>query len=243
MGMLLLLKVAEKHMGIARYCCLTGIKFIVFKHQMINYMKKNLLSFVAIASASILLSCNNSSDSTTTTDSITTTTPSDADGSVADTGSMATTSGMSATPLEGNDKEFVIKAASGGIMEVEAGNLAQQNAASQRVKDFASMMVRDHTKANDELSSLASAKGLTINKDSIMNAHKEHLDAMKKMTGKAFDDHYVDMMVKDHKKTIADFEKASNDAKDADLKSWAGKTLPVLQLHSDSAQALNKAKL
>jgi putative membrane protein len=53
----------------------------------------------------------------------------------------------------------------------------------------------------------------------------------------------MDMMVKDHNKTIADFQKASNDAKDADLKGWAGKTLPTLQMHLDSAQAINKAKM
>lgn len=210
-------------------------------------MKRNLLPLSAFALASVIIvSCNNSGDSTTTTDSSTTSTstPSvttDGTASTTDTSTMATSPAFSSTPLEGTDKNFVIKAASGGIMEVELGNLAQQNATNQRVKDFAAMMVRDHTKANDELASMASAKNLMVNKDSLMSAHKSHIDMMRKKTGAAFDKSYMDMMVSDHKKTIADFQNASNNAKDGDLKGWAGKTLPVLQLHADSAQAISQA--
>jgi predicted outer membrane protein len=75
---------------------------------------------------------------------------------------MDTTTTMSTNmaPLDKMDQDFVMKAASGGMMEVELGNMAQQNASSQRVKDFGSMMVRDHSKANDELMSFASRRNL-----------------------------------------------------------------------------------
>src|SRR5687768_18424506 len=49
------------------------------------------------------------------------------------------------------DTEFAVKAADGGMLEVELGKLAQTNAASPEVKKFAQMMVDEHTKANDEL--------------------------------------------------------------------------------------------
>lgn len=128
----------------------------------------------------------------------------------------------------------------GGMEEVEGGNIAQQNGMNPRVKDFGSMMVRDHSKANDELKSLASTKGLTL--PSALPADKmKHLDGMRKMTGKSFDSHYISMMVNDHKTDIAEFEKASKDAKDPDLKAWAAKTLPTLKTHLDSAQAINKS--
>ena len=144
------------------------------------------------------------------------------------------------TPLESTDVDFVMKAAEGGIMEVEAGNIAQQNAANERVKAFGTMMVRDHTNANNELKGMVSTRGVMIPEDSIRMKHKDHLESMQKMKGKSFDNHYMSMMVTDHKKTLDDFEKAANNLKDADLKAWAAKTLPILKMHHDSATAINK---
>ena len=60
------------------------------------------------------------------------------------------------------------------------------------------------------------------------------------MTGKNFDKDFMNMMVKDHKATIDDFEKASKNTKDPDVKAWVDKTLPTLRMHLDSAKAIQK---
>jgi len=132
-----------------------------------------------------------------------------------------------------------MEAAVGGLMEVQAGQLAQQNAQSERVKDFGSMMVTDHSKANDELKSYASGHGINL-PDSLPKDKQKHLDAMKTMKGAEFDKHYVSMMVEDHQKDVAKFKKESTSANDVQLKTWAGSTLPVLQKHLDSIQAIKK---
>jgi putative membrane protein len=155
--------------------------------------------------------------------------------------STDTSMSMNTAPLEKMDRDFVMKAASGGMMEVELGNIAQQNAASQRVKDFGAMMVRDHSKANDELMSFAGRRNVMMDKDSLMNLHKSHIDALKNKTGAAFDKAYMSMMVNDHKKDVGEFEKASKMCKDQECLAFASKTLPTLQMHSDSAQAINKS--
>src|SRR5438046_6206959 len=158
-------------------------------------MKRNSLALAAILCAGIICSCNNSTDSTTLTDSTTMTTDSSTMSSET-TMPPADSSAMGATtPLEKMDRDFVMKAAGGGMMEVELGNIAQPNAASQRVKDFGAMMVRDHSKANDELTSFASRRGLTLNTDSLMNLHKSHIESLRKKTGAAFDKAYMSMMV------------------------------------------------
>jgi putative membrane protein len=204
-------------------------------------MKRNAFFLAAISSAFIFSACNNSSDSTTTTDSSTTSTstPTVTDG----TSTMDTTSSTTAstTPLDEMDKGFVMKAASGGVMEVELGNIAQTNASSQRVKDFGAMMVRDHSNANNELMAMASRRGLMLNADSLKDVHKSHIAMMQKKTGAAFDKAYMDMMVGDHKKDVAEFEKASKMCKDQECLGFASKTLPVLQTHLDSAQAIHKS--
>jgi putative membrane protein len=205
-----------------------------------HFMKKRSLSLTAIISMGLLCSCNNNADTTTSSDSTTVTTDST---NMSTNTTMDTTTTMSTNmaPLEKMDRDFVMKAASGGMMEVELGNMAQQNASSQRVKDFGSMMVRDHSKANDELMSFASRRNLMLNRDSLMNLHKSDMDALKNKTGAAFDKAYMKMMVDDHKEDVEEFEKASKMCKDQECLSFASKTLPVLQTHLDSAQAINKS--
>ena len=201
-------------------------------------MKKSIFSAIIILSGGLLMSCNNNADTTTSTDSTVTT---DSSMMSSETTMPVDTMSSNVTPLEKMDRDFVMKAAGGGMMEVELGNIAQQNAATQRVKDFGAMMVRDHSKANDELKAFASKRNLMLNTDSLMALHKSHIDAMKNKTGAAFDKAYIRMMLDDHKKDVAEFEKASKMCKDQECQGWAGKTLPTLQTHLDSAQAISKA--
>lgn len=200
-------------------------------------MKKKLLSFAICLSAAFVWSCNNSGDSTSTGDSSSTTTEAGSGSDTMSTANNNTT--VNTTPLSKDDSMFVMEAAIGGLMEVQAGQLAQQNGQNQRVKDFGGMMVTDHSKANDELKSYASGHGITLPTDLPADKQK-HIDAMKNMKGAAFDKHYISMMLDDHKEDVSKFQKKSNDANDAQLKTWAANTLPVLQKHLDSVQAIKK---
>jgi putative membrane protein len=69
----------------------------------------------------------------------------------------------------------------------------------------------------------------------------DHIKDLSKKSGKEFDRAYMKMMVDDHQEDIKAFEKSSNDAKDADIKAFASKTLPTLRMHLDSAKAVNDA--
>ncbi|NSL86488.1 DUF4142 domain-containing protein [Chitinophaga sp. Mgbs1] len=140
-------------------------------------------------------------------------------------------------PVDNQSSAFAVKAANGSMMEVEMGKLAQEKAQNPRVKAFATMMVNDHSKANEELKALASGKGITLPAE-LSTETKDHIDKLSKKTGKDFDKDYISMMVDDHDKDVKEFEKASNDVTDADLKSWASKTLPTLKAHQDSARAI-----
>lgn len=135
------------------------------------------------------------------------------------------------------DSKFAVDAASGGMTEVQLGKLAQQKAASQKVKDFAAMMVRDHTKANDELKALAMSKNITL-PPAPGEDQMDHIKDLTEKSGKEFDKDYIDMMVKDHENTVDMFEKCSKDAKDADLQAFASKTLPTLKEHLDAVKKI-----
>lgn len=138
-----------------------------------------------------------------------------------------------------NDADFAMKAATGGMMEVELGKVASSNASSPRVKQFGEMMVNDHSKANDELKATAQSKNITL-PDMPDNDKQKKIDDLRQKTGKDFDKDYIDMMVKDHRDDISEFEKEAEKGNDADLKSWASNKLPTLREHLRMAEEIQK---
>src|SRR5471030_3252530 len=98
---------------------------------------------------------------------------------------LASSPVWAADAVSSGDKSFVMKAAQGGMTEVQLGQLAADKGTSQDVKDFGSKMVTDHGKANDELKSIASSKGVTI-PDKLDAKHQAMVDKMSKMSGAEF---------------------------------------------------------
>ena len=137
--------------------------------------------------------------------------------------------------LSGADRTFVMKAAEGGMAEVELGRLAASKATDPDVKAFGQRMVDDHTKANDKLKAIASEEGITLPTELKGEAKSMH-DKLSKASGADFDKMYMKHMVTDHKKDVAEFEKESKNGKDSDVKQFASDTLPTLREHLQMAQ-------
>ena len=136
------------------------------------------------------------------------------------------------------DRAFAEKAAAGGAAEVEGGKVAEQRASSDKVKQFGARMVQDHGKANEELKQIAGGKGLQL--PSAPDAHhQQEMARLQKLSGAEFDRAYMDHMVKDHKKDIAEFRKQASSGKDPEIKAFAAKTLPTLEEHLKMAEAAN----
>jgi len=200
-------------------------------------MKKTYLA-IALATAT-LFACNSGTSSNTADSTTMTTTDSTTTQGQMDT-SSASANNASAQPVSDTAKQFMMAAASGGNTEVMASQVAATMAKSDRVKSFANMMVNDHTQANNELKSMATRMNVTL-PDSVMPKQHDELESLRKTSAKNFDKQYMDMMVKDHKETVAKFQKASQNLDNNDLKTWASNTLPKLQMHLDSAQAIQKS--
>ena len=137
------------------------------------------------------------------------------------------------------DRNFMITAAEDGMAEVELGKLAQQKGSSDQVKSFGGQMVTDHTKAGDELKALAGNKGVTL--PTSPGKHQKDIDKLAKKSGADFDRDYARHMVDAHKKAVSLFQKTAKSGDDADVKAFAGKTLPTLQQHLEHANTLNSA--
>ena len=157
---------------------------------------------------------------------------------------VALSSGMgSAFAATSND--FVDNAAAGGIAEIETSRLALEKSQSADIKAFANMMITDHSKANDELASIAKANDIEVPDTTtlVKQAKEKILD----MRDESFDAAYANNQVKAHEETIELFKKEANTVTDdqvkgaTELKGFAQKMLPGLEKHLEAAKKLQAA--
>ncbi len=189
-------------------------------------MKKIILnSFLALAMCFAMASCDNagqqSNDAVETADDV--------------NEEKMESAGMSDNMEDA--AEFAVNAASSSMFEVEAGKLAQQKASSKEVKDFGKRMVEDHTKASKELKDLAAKKNITL--PTAMSAeYQEKIDKLSGLSGAEFDKEYMSIMDDAHDKDVKMFKEVAedNDA-DAEIKAFASKNLPTLQMHDEMADS------
>ncbi len=193
-------------------------------------MKTNLLFALAISTGLLVTACDPSPNREDTKEVAE---EQNEDRIDATTGNDATTAENNTTGNKNDkedDAEFLVEAASGGMMEVELANLALQKGTSTQVKEFARMMIKDHKKANEELKALAATKNIVL-PTALIDKHQRIVNDLKDKSVKTFDAKYMNAMLDDHKKDVEEFEEASKDAVDPDIRAFAAKTLPVLQEH------------
>ena len=192
-------------------------------------MKNNLLFALAISTGLLVTACDPSPNREDTKEVAEEQNEKTID---ATTGNDATTADNTTGNKENkeDDAEFLVEAASGGMMEVELANLALQKGTSTQVKEFARMMIKDHKKANEELKALAATKNIVL-PTALIDKHQRIVNDLKDKSTKTFDAKYMNAMLDDHKKDVEEFEEASKNAVDPDIRAFAAKTLPVLQEH------------
>lgn len=136
-----------------------------------------------------------------------------------------------------SEADFLVNAASGSMMEVQLGRLAQSNSMNKRVKAFGAMMIKDHEAEGRKLKTLASVKSIIL-PDSVSNRQQNEIDGLKKKKGIDFDKAYIFLMVNDHKDDINEFEKEAKKAIDPQVMTFINSSLEILRKHLDSANSL-----
>jgi putative membrane protein len=133
------------------------------------------------------------------------------------------------------DAEFVIKAASGGMFEVESSKAAKDGGVTGDALKFAEKMIADHEKANKELKEAATKAGQGL-PTKMLDEHQKMLDKVKAAKGRDLERVYLETQVTAHEEAVALFESASKSATDAGLKAFAAKTLPTIKEHHEHAK-------
>ncbi|MXV52989.1 DUF4142 domain-containing protein [Pedobacter sp. HMF7647] len=191
-------------------------------------MKKlNYLLMVAVAALAFQACNNGPKDAKETADSLNKT--KDTTSNAMNTGGIAVTN---------DDAKFATDAAVAGMAEVALGKLALEKTANAQIKDFANMMVADHSKANDELMAIAKQKNITL-PTTVDEEHQKKMDDLSKKSGAEFDKAYADAMVDGHKKVLDMMKGEADNGSDAELKAFASKTAPVVQTHLSAIEKIH----
>ena len=122
-------------------------------------------------------------------------------------------------------------------VDIDAGKLAQGKAASKGVKDFAKLMITDHTAVNKSATELVHKLKVTPEDNptsqSLKHGGDENIANLKKLKGSAFDRAYVDHEVLDAlDKTLIP------NAKNEELKALMVKVRPAFVAHLEHAKSM-----
>jgi putative membrane protein len=150
-------------------------------------------------------------------------------------GAVSGGSNVGMTANQGADSSFMTDVARANAAELKLADLAVQKSQNQDVKRFAQMLTDDHTKAGDELGAIARHENVSLPTEPDQT-QKQTADRLSALSGESFDREWINTMVDDHQKTITKFENESRSGKDAQVKSWAAKTLPTLRRHLQHAR-------
>jgi putative membrane protein len=195
---------------------------------------KSIFLLLLLALLTLTVACNknrgNEKNASTSSDSQSTQST-----GATDQSSSSQSAGGQMGQMSSADHEFLMNAAKGGKAEVELGTLAVQDASNPVVKQFGQRMVTDHTQANHRLQQIAQQKGMTL-PDDLPDDAKQLKDRLSQEKGPQFDRTYMQNMVQDHQKDVAEFQKEADQGQDPDIKNFAATTLPVLKQHLQLAE-------
>ena len=139
--------------------------------------------------------------------------------------------------LSSSDRDFMTKAAQGGLAEVQLGQLASKRGTSNAVKQYGQRMVKDHTPVNNQLKQLAAKKGVTL-PTSLDKTNQQVKQRLSKLSGATFNREYLNHMLKDHQNDVSAFQTEAQEGQDPDVKAFAAQKLPTLKAHLQQVSSL-----
>jgi len=148
-----------------------------------------------------------------------------------------------AAGLSRRDQRFLLQAGQAGLFEIAASKLALDQSGNDDVKNFAQMMIADHTAVARDLQALADSKSAPLPTEP-SRAQQSVLRQLQNSQRNRFDRAYVEKVaVSAHRDAVKLFTDAAKNARDADIKAFAAKNLPALQAHLDKGRALRTSVL
>ena len=151
-----------------------------------------------------------------------------------------------AQPGAPNDAQIAGIVVAANTVDIEAGKLAASKSKNKEVKEFAQLMVTDHSGVNKQASDLVKKLNVTPEESDSSKALKKDGDAMlaklKGLEGKEFDKAYIDNEVTYHQVVLDALDKTLiPSANNAELKGLLVKVRPAFVAHLEHAKHMQSS--
>ncbi|HEY0742011.1 MAG TPA: DUF4142 domain-containing protein [Chryseosolibacter sp.] len=140
--------------------------------------------------------------------------------------------------LATTDKTFVQDAARSNLTEIEFGALAATKGNTEMVREFGQHMVDEHTTAQNELRDLANDYGNVDWPDGLDAQHQQIREQLMETSGYSFDSLYMNSQVMDHQMTLEIFNREISGGTEQQVKTYAQKYQPHIQMHHEKADSV-----
>jgi putative membrane protein len=157
-----------------------------------------------------------------------------------DNNMMAADPNMIAATAPVTTPEFATAAAASDLFEIESSKLAQSRATRADVKEFAAMLVKDHTQSTADMKAIASKESITLSPPALRPDMQSKIDALKAATGEQFDTLYLSQQVAAHEETLTLHQGYAATGDNEALKGFAAKTATLVSKHLDQARNLSR---
>ena len=153
---------------------------------------------------------------------------------------------VAAAAQEVSDPEIAAIVVTANQVDIDAGKLAQARAADQRVREFAKLMITDHTGVNTSAVDLAKKLNVTPKESETSKSLKaggdKNLARLKALRGAAFDKAYIDHEVAYHQQVLDALDKTLiPGASNAELKALLVKVRPAFVAHLEHAKQIQSS--
>lgn len=138
------------------------------------------------------------------------------------------------------DTLFAVRAMQSDMLEISAGRLALSRGTNPQIHRFARQMVDDHTSNGTELVQLADRLDLATTPPPPLAADEMKLQQLQNADDSQFEAMYIKLIGLDaHAEAIALFRQESAQGGNTELRSFAGRKLPLLEHHLGMARTLS----
>lgn len=137
--------------------------------------------------------------------------------------------------LSAMDEAWLKMTALENMAAIRMAKAAEEKATSEKVKQHAAQVLKDHMACGAELKELAKQKDVEL-KHELPEAKKELLQEITSKSGQDFDQAYMNFEVAAHRMAVAHFQNGADFLKDKELQAFAQKQLPVLEQHLSAAE-------
>lgn len=133
-------------------------------------------------------------------------------------------------PISAQDRDFAKQATYSNLAEIAMGQLALTEAQDESIREFAQMMVTEHTKAQDELRYLAESDELEI-PDTLNTEQQAVYEELEQLEGYAFDSAYISSQVVAHQQAQQIFQKQIDQGENPNILEYTSSILPHINEH------------